>query len=207
MSAASQASAGHSAPRRASRRRSERRSSRAGPGPSQAVAPALVRAEGVDEDPPRPRSPIAFGADQVASSTPTVASRTRVVAQRSYANRKRMSQPHRRSYPRYPASRRRAGSSVGEPGDAEAGRLERRDLGGRGPGAARDDRAGVAHPLALRGGPAGDERDLGDVGQVLGGPGGGGLLGGAADLADQDDRVGLRGPRRTAGGRRGRSSR
>ena len=75
--------------------------------------------------------------------------------------------------------------------DAETGRLERLDLGRRRPRTARDDRPGVAHPLALRRRPAGDERDLRHVAEVLGGPGRGLLLGRAADLADQDDRVGV----------------
>ena len=57
--------------------------------------------------------------------------------------------------------------------DPEPGRLEGRDLGGGGPGAAGDDRAGVAHPLALGRRATGDERDLRDVREVLGGPRGG----------------------------------
>ena len=57
--------------------------------------------------------------------------------------------------------------------------------------AAGDDRAGVAHALARRGGLAGDERGhrlldvLRDELRRL-------LLGGAADLADHEDRLGLR---------------
>jgi hypothetical protein len=49
----------------------------------------------------------------------------------------------------------------------------------------------VAHPLALGGGAASDERDLRDVAQVLARPRGRGLLGGPADLADEHDRIGL----------------
>ena len=59
------------------------------------------------------------------------------------------------------------------------------------PGAARDDRPGVAHALALGSGPAGDERDLRHVPEVLAGPRRGRLLGRAADLADEHDRIGL----------------
>ena len=63
-------------------------------------------------------------------------------------------------------SRRRAGaagSSVGEPATRKPGRLERRDLRRGRARAARDDRAGVAHPLALGRRAAGDERGLRDV--------------------------------------------
>ena len=51
--------------------------------------------------------------------------------------------------------------------------------------------AGVAHALAFRCRATGDERDLRDVAQVLGGPGRGRLLRGAADLADEHDGLGL----------------
>ena len=77
-------------------------------------------------------------------------------------------------------------------GDGEARGLEGGDLRRGRAGAARDDRAGVAHPLALRRRAAGDEGGLRDVAEVFGGPRGGLLLCRPADLADQDDRVGLR---------------
>ena len=59
------------------------------------------------------------------------------------------------------------------------------------PRAAGDDGPGVAHALALGRGPAGDEGHHRDAPQVLRGPGRGLLLGRAADLADQHDRLGL----------------
>ena len=80
---------------------------------------------------------------------------------------------------------------MGEPATRKPAASRAVDLGGRGARAARDDRAGMAHPLALGRGPAGDERDLRDVREVLGRPGGRLLLGGAADLADQHERLGL----------------
>src|SRR5690348_3039921 len=73
----------------------------------------------------------------------------------------------------------------------DAGLLQRGELGRSGALAARNDRAGVTHALARRGGRAGDERDhwLGDVfldefGRFF--------LGAAADLAHHDDAFGLR---------------
>src|SRR5690606_20489490 len=57
--------------------------------------------------------------------------------------------------------------------------------------AARGDRAGMAHALALGGRGAGDEADH-RLGHVLGDVLGCLLLGAAADLADQDDAFGLR---------------
>ena len=91
-------------------------------------------------------------------------------------------------------SRRRGGapgSSVGEPATRNPAASSAATFDAAVPRAARDDRAGVAHPLALGRRPAGDERDLRDVGEVLGRPGRGLLLGRAADLADQHDRLGL----------------
>ena len=69
---------------------------------------------------------------------------------------------------RLPAAHRlvdEAGHRGGAVGDVDAGGFEGGDLFGRGAGAAGDDRAGVAHPLAGRRGLAGDEADdrLGDV--------------------------------------------
>ena len=65
------------------------------------------------------------------------------------------------------------------------------DLVGRLARAARDDRAGVAHPLAGRGGLAGDERGqrLGELARLL--ERGGLLLGVAADLAHHQHGVGV----------------
>ena len=54
--------------------------------------------------------------------------------------------------------------------------------------AARDDRAGVSHPLARRGRAAGDERGH-RLGDVLADEGGGFLLGLAADFAHHHDRL------------------
>jgi hypothetical protein len=75
-------------------------------------------------------------------------------------------------------------------GDRDAGGAERVELGLGGALAARDDGAGVAHPLARGGGDAGDEADDGllDVGLDEGGAV---FLGRAADLADHDDALGL----------------
>ena len=75
--------------------------------------------------------------------------------------------------------------------DPHAGGLEGHLLRLGRAGRAGDDRAGVAHGLAGRGGEAGDVADhrLGDVGlDEVGRP----LLGVAADLADHHDRVGVR---------------
>src|SRR5262245_18225302 len=60
----------------------------------------------------------------------------------------------------------------------------------RRPGGAGDDRPGVPHLLAGRGGEAGDVGDDG-LGDILGDEFGGALLGVAADLADHDDQLGL----------------
>src|SRR5205823_10131975 len=79
-------------------------------------------------------------------------------------------------------------------GDAGGGRSEGFDFAPVAAAAAADQRAGVAHRAARRGGPAGHERDdrFGVAGrdQI-----GGALLVAAADLADQDD-----GPRDRIGG-------
>src|SRR5829696_2690486 len=75
--------------------------------------------------------------------------------------------------------------------DSHPGGLERLLLGLGGAGGAGDDRAGVTHRLALRRGEARHIPDhrLGDVRpHEVGGP----LLGVPADLADHDDRIGLR---------------
>ena len=74
---------------------------------------------------------------------------------------------------------------------AHARRIQRAELVRRRALAARDDRAGVAHALARRRGDARDVRDdrLGDV--VLDELRGGFFIA-AADLADQDDALGLR---------------
>src|SRR5204862_1653035 len=74
--------------------------------------------------------------------------------------------------------------------DRDPGRLERRDLRLGRAGRAGDDGARVAHALARRRGAAGDERDRGLLAErahVLGRA----LLGTAADLADDDDDLGL----------------
>src|SRR5690606_9495623 len=71
-----------------------------------------------------------------------------------------------------------------------AGLLHRGELALRGARAARGDRAGVAHALALGRGRAGDEADH-RLGHVLGDVLGRLFLGGAADLADHDDALGL----------------
>ena len=75
--------------------------------------------------------------------------------------------------------------------DANAGGLERLDLLGRGALAARDDGAGVAHALAGR--RRGPRDEAGDrLVHLLLDEARGALLGAAADLADQDDAVGVR---------------
>ena len=81
---------------------------------------------------------------------------------------------------------RSAGARDGDPALAERG-----DLGVGGVVRAPDDRAGVAHPLARRGGASGDEGGDG-LGHVVLDPVGGLDLVGAADLADHDDAVRLR---------------
>jgi hypothetical protein len=58
-------------------------------------------------------------------------------------------------------------------------------------GALGDDGAGVAHLLAGGRGEAGDVGDDRGVGDVLGDPAADLLLLGAADLADEDDRLGV----------------
>src|SRR5215213_2623212 len=73
--------------------------------------------------------------------------------------------------------------------DADPSGLERGHLFRRGAGATRDDRPGVTHALARRGGLTGDETDHW-FGQVLLDEVGGGLLVVAADLTDHDDGFG-----------------
>src|SRR5215218_4230941 len=77
-------------------------------------------------------------------------------------------------------------------GYGNSSRFHGRDFASSVPLAARDDRAGVAHPAARRRGAAGDEADrrlrapaLGLVGEELRSV----LFGAAADLTDHDDRL------------------
>ena len=73
-----------------------------------------------------------------------------------------------------PGSRPRAGARGarwGSPRRGSPAASSADDLGRRGAAAAGDDRAGVAHPLALGRRAAGDERDPRHVREVLGGPG------------------------------------
>ena len=79
----------------------------------------------------------------------------------------------------------------GAVGDFDAGGVEGGDFFGGGAFAAGDDRAGVAHALAVRGGLAGDERGH-RLRDVLLREGGGFFFGGAADFAHHEDGFGLR---------------
>ena len=74
--------------------------------------------------------------------------------------------------------------------DVDAGGGESLHLVGRGALASGDDRSGVAHATARRRGLPGDEADDRLL-HVLLDVRGGGLFGGAADFADEDDRLGL----------------
>src|SRR3990167_6309663 len=75
--------------------------------------------------------------------------------------------------------------------DLEAALFHDGELGIRGVGAARDQRASVAHALARRGGDTGDEADDRLLYVVLAPLGGFGLVR-ATDLTDHDDGVGFR---------------
>src|SRR3954462_14932252 len=75
-------------------------------------------------------------------------------------------------------------------GDVHAGSAQGPELVLRGTLAARDDGAGVAHALPRRGGGAGDEAHPRLLVVALD-PGGRLLFFSAADLADEDHRVGL----------------